>query len=118
MPTYIFSLSYSLSRQTPLALPPGPHLRALNDFAKGRNDATCVFLKWSTNIYKETEYPCFATLVADALYLRSDRARYEEDVCVNSVVVFAFGLSYWIRAHLLRQILFKIYKCRRDIADI
>jgi hypothetical protein len=80
-----------------------PHLGALNDYANGRDAATCVFLKWSISIYKETECPCLATLVADVLYLRSDRARYEKMcalcccLCLLDFLIGSERICYYVK---------------------
>lgn len=45
-------------------------LTALSDFADGVTIMACLLSDWFLSIYKEsllTEYPCFATLVADVL---------------------------------------------------
>ncbi|KAF8651552.1 hypothetical protein HU200_063373 [Digitaria exilis] len=52
-------------------------LLALNEFAQGVHIVTCLLSDWFLSIYKEpvlAEYPCFATLVADVLFLQSDHA--------------------------------------------
>nr|CAB3488180.1 unnamed protein product [Digitaria exilis] len=52
-------------------------LLALNEFAQGVHIVTCLLSDWILSIYKEpvlAEYPCFATLVADVLFLRSEHA--------------------------------------------
>jgi hypothetical protein len=54
-------------------------LLALRDFADGVTIMACLLSDWFLSIYKEpalADYPCFATLVADVLFLRSDHARY------------------------------------------
>lgn len=54
-------------------------LTALSDFADCVTIMACLLSDWFLSIYKESvlaEYPCFATLVADVLFLRSDHARY------------------------------------------
>ena len=54
-------------------------LMSLSDFAQGVTIMACLLSDWVLSIYKEpvlAEYPCFATLVADVLFLRSDHARY------------------------------------------
>ncbi|CAN6236196.1 unnamed protein product [Urochloa humidicola] len=53
-------------------------LMVLNDFANGITTIACLVSKWFLSIYKNpalASYPCFATLVADVLFLRSDHAR-------------------------------------------
>lgn len=53
-------------------------LKHLNYFAEGDQLVTRSLSDWFLSIYKKPvldKYPCFSTLVADVLFLRSDHAR-------------------------------------------
>ena len=54
-------------------------LRVLNGFADGDWKLASLVSNRFARIYREpllAAYPCFATLVADVLFLRTDHARY------------------------------------------
>ncbi|KAK3141577.1 hypothetical protein QOZ80_4BG0335640 [Eleusine coracana subsp. coracana] len=51
---------------------------ALNDFTDGHMMAPRFLCNWFASIYKKPvldKYPCFATMVADVLFMRNDHAR-------------------------------------------
>ncbi|CAN6250076.1 unnamed protein product [Urochloa humidicola] len=53
-------------------------LMALNDFADGHTTIASLLSNWFLSIYKNpalAAYPCFAALVVDVLFLRTDHAR-------------------------------------------
>ncbi|CAO2043627.1 unnamed protein product [Urochloa humidicola] len=53
-------------------------LKALSDFSNGRVMVASYLCDWFISMYKTPmldKYPCYATLVADVLFLRSDHAR-------------------------------------------
>ncbi|KAF8651558.1 hypothetical protein HU200_063379 [Digitaria exilis] len=53
-------------------------LMALSDFSNGHVMVASYLCDWFMSIYKTpvlNKYPCFATLVADVLFMRSDHAR-------------------------------------------
>ncbi|RLM75512.1 hypothetical protein C2845_PM15G21120 [Panicum miliaceum] len=73
-----FVPSDSMSDEATLLLLFLQNLMSLNDFAEGVTIMACLLSDWFLSIYKEpmlAEYPCFATLAVDVLFLRSDHAR-------------------------------------------
>ena len=59
-------------------------LGAILDFGDGHTMAPGILCDWFISLYNHrvlAKYPCFATLVADVLFLRSDRVRYHPSEC-------------------------------------
>ncbi|CAL5014959.1 unnamed protein product [Urochloa decumbens] len=78
----IYVLSFvrpdSMSHECKLLLMFIQDLMVLNDFADGNTSVARLVSKWFVSIYGNpalAAYPCFAALVEDVLFLRSDHAR-------------------------------------------
>lgn len=68
----------SMSYENRLLLGFIQELTLVKDFADGKYRVASSVSNWFVSIYRKpvlAAYPCFATLVADVLFLRTDHAR-------------------------------------------